>query len=87
MIRATIEVREPEQVEQAYNKLNELSKLSIIRLINALDTPMSNVTVNIMWDYQIIGEIVIACAPKPHNADASEFLQDMTRIDNHIQFR
>lgn len=73
MIRATIIVKEPQQLVDAYNTIASNSEFNIIRLKNNLKDPLMHVHLNVIFNQSIIGEILIRCGPKPINYEATKF--------------
>lgn len=67
MIRATIVVKEPSQLVDAYNTIATNSEFNIIRLKNQLNDPQKLVHLNVIFNDSIIGEILIRYGPEPIN--------------------
>ena len=67
MLRATIDVRDPQNLQPCYLRIKERNPdLTIIKLTNNLNSPDPIIKLHIIFKKRIIGEIVLKFSPQDH---------------------
>ena len=87
MCRGMVSVNEVKEVEEAYNLC--LDKFSVIRIKNKLNSPLQNVSLNVLYPVNmpsIIGEIQIKFGSKSILYNANHFIYELARCDSFVQF-
>ena len=87
MIRASISVRNQEDMRMAYELLVEMEDVNIVRLKNKMCTNLRNITLNFIYQDMIVGEIQIRYGDMPINYSSNHFIYELTRCDSITQFR
>jgi len=59
MIRATVDIGDPQEVIDAFEAVTQISFLEVIKIENQLQSPSQCITVNFVFRNKIVGEIVI----------------------------
>jgi len=57
MIRATLNVKNPEEMIPTYEVLLDMEELNVVKITNKMGTDLQNVTINFIYTDMIIGEI------------------------------
>ena len=57
MVRATLHVKNPEEMIPAYEVLLDMEELNIVKITNKMCTGLQNVTINFIYTDMIVGEI------------------------------
>ena len=57
MVRATLNLKSATEMETAYGLLSEMKGLQIVRVENRITEPIQNVTLNVIYNDMITGEI------------------------------
>ena len=87
MTRATITVDQPKQMEIVYQVLDKSAVLSIIKIDSKLSVGIQNVTLNIIYLQQIVGEIEIQCGKQGANHYSMNFLEKLIMANSIFDMR
>jgi len=92
MVRATLVVKTPDDLKNAYTSINGHRNFNVVKITNNISaTPQQSVTLNVIYADGIIGEILINIGKnqplKAQNKYTYEFLIGLSKVDTHDALR
>ena len=82
MVRAQINIKDADQLKEAYQILKKMDRIQVVRVKNKLNTPLHQVAVNFILQQSIIGELQLQYGSTPPQYDANHFLYELARADS-----
>ena len=87
MVRATLQVREVQNMKEVYCILDALPDIQVVKIVNKLGSEMQHFILNVIYDETIIAEIIIQFGPDPIDLKAKQFLRKLTNAMDIVSFR
>ena len=74
ILKAEVVVPKASDMIEAYNTLKKIKCFQIVRIKNELETYLQTITLNLINQRTIVGEIVLRCGAKPAIFEGGRFL-------------
>ena len=87
IIKQTVFVDEPAAVQEAYELIKKTSTFQIVKIKQNLEKYLHNVTLNVICQRAVIGEIEIRYGARHATYAASQFLNELSRAESPSTFR